>query len=178
MGRGDRRKLAGLVLLASLAGCSSAGSSGAGPLGGPGDTGQECVPLRPGQVLSYGFTGLRNSGHATVVIDRAGLADARGLRLLAAYVVPGTARFLYGVYRGYPPARPLSPGVDWAARQNADGARMLPMKASRQDTLLLVIKATRLRGTARGVDIWYSVNSQHYHLQTATSLLTLGRRHC
>jgi hypothetical protein len=181
VGRSDRRKLAGVVagvgLVTALAGCS-ASSSGTGPLGGPGDPGQVCSPLRPGQVLSYGFTGVRNSGDVTVVIDRVGLADARGLRVLAAYVVPGTSNFLYGINRGYPPELPLSPGVDWAARQKADGATLRPMKKSLEDSLLLVIKGTGRRGTAKGVDIWYHAGSQQCHLQTATSLLTVDQPKC
>jgi hypothetical protein len=136
--------------------------------------------MRPGQVLSYGFTGLHNPGPATVRIDRVGLADPRGLRQLAAYVVPGR-NILYGVYRGYPPARSMSPGVDWAARQRARGAKLRPMTKSsangtitEQDTLLLVIKLTGSKGTAKGVTIWYQAGGTKYFLQTATSLVTEG----
>lgn len=136
--------------------------------------------MRPGQVLSYGFTGLHNPGPAIVTIDRVGLADPRGLRQVAAYVVPGR-NVLYGVYRGYPPTPYMSPGVVWVARQRARGAILRPMrKASangthiQQDTLLLVIKMPRRRGTAKGVTIWYQAGGSKYFLQTATSLVTQG----
>jgi hypothetical protein len=137
--------------------------------------------MRPGQVLSYGFTGLHNPGPATVRIDRVGLADPRGLKQLAAWVVPGHSvngvSFLYGVLRGYPPARSISPGVDWAARLRARGALLDPMKKpvdhtiTQQDTLLLVIKLTGRKGTAKGITIWYQAGGTKYFLQTATSLI-------
>ncbi len=166
-----------MVALVALVGCTASGDK-IGPLGGPGDPGQICNPLRPGQVLSYGFTGIRNSGHSTVMIDRVGLADIRGLKVIAAYVVPGTSRFLYGSAYGYPPVRPLPSGIDWAARQRADGAKLPPMKLSQEDSLLLVIKPIGHRGAASGVDIWYHADGQHYHLKTSTSLVTFDRRAC
>jgi hypothetical protein len=165
-----------VVLLACLAGCSSAASNG--PLGGPGDRGQECVAVRPGGVISYGVTPLDNHGPVTVVLDHVGLADPHGLRVLAAYDVPGPSNFLYGLYLGYPPGHPLAPGIDWAAHRKAAGAKLPPTKKSRLDSLLLVIKATGRRGTASGVDIWYRAGSKQYFLQTATSILTVDRRDC
>lgn len=169
-------KVAGAAMLAvaALAGCSSS----VGPLGGPGTPGQLCSPLRAGQVLSYGLTALRNSGNVPVVINRVGLVDARGLRVLAAYIVPGTSNFGYGTWVGYPPAHPLPPGVDWSARERAKGAVLRPMKKSQQDSLLLVIKSTVYRGRAKAVGIWYSAGGSQYYLQPSTSLVTVDRSSC
>ncbi|SRR5712691_7606270 len=174
----DWRKLAGaVVIVTALASCTSVSAS-PGPLGGPGDPGQVCTPLRLGAVLSYGFTAFRNSGDSTVMIDKAELTDPRGLRVIAAYVVPGTARFAYGVESGFPPERPLPPGVDWSARQNASGAQVPPMTKSQQDSLLLVVRATAHRGSAKGVSLWYHTSHQQFFLQTNTRLLTVDRPSC
>jgi hypothetical protein len=135
--------------------------------------------MHPGQVVSYGNTPLVNHGDTTVTIDRVGLADSRGLRQVAAWVVPSHTvhgnSFLYGVLRGYPPTPSLSPGVDWPARQRARGAVLRPMKKSQQATLLLVIKMPGGKGSASGVTIWYRAGGTSYYRKIDAALLLTNR---
>lgn len=116
--------LAGVLLVASalLAGCASGAAANTGPFGNGGTYGEECVFIPHGAVLSYGFEEFRNSGGATATVDKVALANSRGIRMLAAYVVPITGHDLYGVLFGYPPSAHLPHGVQWSQRQRADGA--------------------------------------------------------
>lgn len=141
-----------------------------GPLTSGVTTGEECVPVRPGGVVSYGFEVLRNTGRAAAVITKIGLASASGLRILQAWAVPIRGHTLYGVLDGYPPYPHLPPGVEWASRQNADGA-IIPRSQQRQVTnLVLVLKPTKRTGWAAGVQVYYSESGRKYYLQTHISI--------
>ena len=98
---------AALLAAAFLAGCSSGPAMNTGPFGNGGSPGEECIEVPAGKVLSYGFEAFSNSGPAAT-IERAGLADPHGLRVLAAYAVPITGTDLYGVWFGYPPTARIS----------------------------------------------------------------------
>ncbi len=160
---------AGCIL---LAGCGNAINTG--PFGNGGGQTGECMSVPLGGVLSYGFVEFPNQGSATAVITKIALADAHGIRMLAAYIIPITGHDLYGVYSGYPPVADLPPGVQWARRQQADGARIPPLpprsKPNIVSNILLVLRRTAAKGTARGVDVYYTESGQQYHLRTNSTI--------
>src|SRR5947208_15032003 len=73
-------------LLASgmLAGCSAAFADG-GPLSDDGTPGSLCGTTPKDGVLSDGYEALTNTAGSAVRIDKISLADAHGLRIIAAY---------------------------------------------------------------------------------------------
>jgi hypothetical protein len=179
--RPARTLLAGVLLTAGAlqTGCASGAAVNTGPFGNGGSYGQECALVPAGKVLSYGFDEFRNSGNATATIDKVALADPRGIRVLAAYVVPITGHHLYGVLFGYPPAAYLPQGVQWAQRQPADGAT-IPRSRGRHDVtnLVLVLKPTAKTGWARGINVYYRESGQRYHLLTATRIRLITASRC
>jgi len=162
---------AGCTLLAGCSGGNAANTVNTGPFGNGGTPGTECVRLSPGNVLSYGFEEFSNNGTSQAVINKVALADAHGLRVLAAYVVPITGHILYGVLQGYPPARHLDAGVQWAERQKANGARIPPSHGHDVNNLVLVLQPTVKLGSARGIEVFYSEAGQQYDLRTATRVV-------
>jgi hypothetical protein len=68
-----------LALAAALTGC---GSSGTGPLGPIEAKGYVCAIQLDHGVLTDGWPFVQNTSSSQVVIDRVGMADARGLDLL------------------------------------------------------------------------------------------------
>ena len=170
------RVLAMLVAAACLllAGCGG-NAVNTGPFGNGGGQTGECASVPSGGVLSYGFVEFPNQGSSTAVITKIALDDAHGIQMVAAYILPITGHDLYGLYSGYPPAAHLLPGVQWARRQRADGARIPPRsKADLVNNILLVLKRTAAKGTARGVDVYYTEAGRQYHLRT-NSTITLTK---
>jgi hypothetical protein len=176
VGRRFWGRLAGAALLAVLAGCSSGNAVNTGPFGGVGGPGQECFPVHSGEVITDGFNAVQNHGHATAVIDKVSLASPHGLRLLIAYAVRFSGE-LYGVQAGYPPS-PEAKGFPWATHQDADGIKVPPSTGHEVTNLLLVIQTSGKRATDSGINVYYSVGQQHYHLKTNTSLLALVAKRC
>lgn len=173
------RRLAGACLCAGLlaggllAGCASGNAVNTGPFGNGGVWGEECVPVPRGGVLSYGGDEFRNGGAATATVSKVALADPRGMRMLAAYVVPVTGHELYGVRPGYPPAAHLPRGVGWSRRQQASGATIPRSRGHDVTNLVLVLTPTAKVGWARGIDVYYRESGQQYHLRTATRIRLL-----
>ncbi len=168
---------AGAVLAAVLAGgCGSSGNAvNTGPFGGKGFTvGQECVPIRAGELVTDGENEVRDSARATAVIDKVGLVSPHGLQLQNAYAVPATG-VLYGVMHGYPSPGLMPSGFQWGKRQETDGARV---PRGQVTDLILVLRTSGSRATDRGINVWYQVGSQHYHLRTGVGLLALVARTC
>jgi hypothetical protein len=166
-----RRRLLALSGAAAIAAAPAGCSSSVGPLGSPGDDpGQECVSLNPGQVLSYGLTEFRFSGNDPVMITRTGLVDPDGAKWVAAWIVPGSVHYGYGVARGYPPSRPLPPEVDWAARQRARGAVLKPTHGTEEYNLVVVIRLTAGKGTVKAIGVWYSAGGSSYYFQPPISI--------
>ncbi len=121
-------------------------------------------------VLTDGWPFVQNTSSSPAVIDRVGMADARGLRLLTAVAVP-TSQDFYGAQPGYPNDKLALPGFDWKQRRNAVGATIPYSTGSHKWTdLLFVLQLVASHGSASGVDIWYHVGSQHYHLRTVFGL--------
>lgn len=163
---------------ASAGASASSSAASAGPLGEAGSQGTLCSPVAEGQVLSDGFDPLMNSGQAPATIEAVSLADPHHLVLLAAYVVPITGGFLYGVHAGFPPATGLDPGVLWSERQLAVGASIPHSGINHLANLLLVLKPTASRGTAAGVLIVYRVAGQLYQFQSQVKLIVEAGRQC
>jgi hypothetical protein len=157
-----------------LAGCTDSNAMNTGPLGNGGTPGEECVSMPVGRILTYGFDAFTNKGTSPAVISKASLADPKGIRTLAAWIVPVTGHDLYGLAWGFPPTRQVPAGVQWAQRQHPTGAAISP---SRQSNIVLVLELTARKGSADGIDVYYHVGSTDYHLRTATKV-ALGYRYC
>jgi hypothetical protein len=181
--RPARALLAGVLLVGGvlLAGCTSGASSAAvntGPFGNGGTYGEECIPVPRGGVVSYGFDEFSNSGDATATVNKVALANSRGIRMLAAYVVPITGNELYGVLFGYPPAAHIPQGVQWPQRQRADGATIPRSRGHDVINLVLVLQPTAKAGWSRGIDVYYRESGQQYHLLTATRIRLMTSSRC
>ena len=151
-----------------LAGCATGGPASSGPLS-DGHTGgfEQCSPVRPGGVLTYGFSMWYNLGQKVAVVDRVSLYRSHDLRLLAAYAVPATGTNLWGASAGTPSAASAPPGVLWSQRQNADGSRIPPRRRYKPTTnLLLVLRPVGTLGTAFGIDTYYRESGHRYRLFT------------
>jgi hypothetical protein len=130
-------------------------------------------------VTTFGDDSVRNHGHATAVIDKAVLADPKGLVLLRAWAVPTTGE-IAGMSWGAPPPYHL---VGWQGdhRHLAKGATVAPAVGKYDRTnLLMVVRLApgRIKGTAAGIDIWYHVRSNRYHFRTKPGLIVINRKSC
>jgi hypothetical protein len=155
-----------LSLAAALAGCGDP-SSGDGPLGPVEADGYVCITQIDHGVVTNGNPYVQNSSHTPAVIDRVGLANSRGLQLIESIAVL-TSHVLYGAEPGYANDHLALPGFQWAQRRNAIGdvVRYSTPGTGVVTDLLFVLRPTASGGHASGVDIWYHVGSQHYHLRT------------
>jgi len=171
--------IAAVAIAVCLAGCSSGVIFNSGPLGGQGSTGINCAPVNGrGGVVSYGTIEFANSSASPVVITKVSLADPRGLRMLAAYVVPVTGDTISGFVQGYPSAKTMPPGEQWALRQRADGAAIKHSRGHDVTNLIAVLKPTRNPGWARGINIYYhSSGGQRYLLRQGLQIL-VGVNRC
>ena len=126
-------------------------------------------------MLTFGLDAFPNTGGVPATIERVALTDPHNLQIIAAYAVPLTGTQLYGVLDGAPPARHLPAEVQWAQRQQADGAVIPP---GAYTNLVLVLKPAGKKGTARSVDMFYRSGGQQYHFQTVTSIEVLVAKAC
>ena len=170
-----------IVILFATAGCSSALAVNSGPLANGQARGQLCQPTTLGAPITYGITAFRNSGSLTAIITKVALFEPIQLRVLGTSVlsmdeVPKT--YLVGDDAGYPPPPILlrQPGVGraWAQRQRAPGAKLPPSprnQPSQTYNLVLGLVVTNsLVGSARGIDIFYTVGGKPYLERTGISL--------
>jgi hypothetical protein len=175
---------AGSIALAVLTGCASSGWSDAvGPLGGPDASGSVCMSSLHTNVLTDGYPFVSDSSRTPAVINKVGLADPRGMRLITAWAVPLTGHTNYGAEPGYPPGtaypRGEIPGFQWTDRQNADGATVRHTTGAGHGTdLLFVVRLVATHASASGVDIWYHVGNQRYHIRTLFGLIALSAGSC
>jgi hypothetical protein len=130
-----------------------------------------CITQLDHGVLTDGWPFVRNSSSTPAVIDKAGMANSHGLRLITTVAVP-VGPDLYGAQPGYPTDKLALPGFQWERRRSAVGDAIPYSPASRHKAtdLLFVLQLTASHGSATGVDIWYHVGSQHYHLRTVFGL--------
>jgi hypothetical protein len=175
---------AAAIALAILAGCGSSGWSDAiGPLGGPEASGSVCMQGLHSQVLTDGYPFVQDASQTPAVIDEVALANPHGLKLITTWAVPLTGHTDYGAEPGYPPgtAYPKGeiPGFQWTERQNADGATVQHTTGAGHGTdLLFVVRLQAKHASASGVDIWYHVGSQQYHIRTVFGLIALSAGAC
>lgn len=171
------RAAAALLAGALLASCASA-SANYGPLASGGlGAGQECIPVPPGGVVSYGFQAFSNPGSAATV-TKVDLAEPRNLRILQAWIVPVTGHDLYGVLDGYPPDGHLPRGVQWAQRQSADGAVIPHLQGPDVANLVLVLEPLAKVATAAGVNVSYTEAGTSYQLQTHFAIQVVTAKSC
>jgi hypothetical protein len=90
---------------------------------------------------------------------------------VAAWIVPGTSYYGYGVVGGYPPQRQMPSGIRWSARQRARGAILKPTHGDQIYNLVVVIKLTAREGSAQAIGIWYTANGNNYYLQTSDAIV-------
>jgi hypothetical protein len=169
-----------LLAIVLLASCASAGHPDYGPLAtglNGGGIGTECVPVRPGGVVSYGLEVLINHGTA-VTVTKVGLAHSRGLQVVQAWIVPVTGHTLYGVLDGYPPAAHIPGGVHWDQRQRAVGAIIPHTDGHRVANLLLVLKPRKKVASAAGVSVAYRESDKSYHLKTHIGIVLMTAKPC
>lgn len=178
------RLLAGFAALVALGtGCSvvayaSGNPVNSGPLGGTNLTvGTECFPIHHrGAVITDGFNEVQNSGSAVAVIDKVTLLDPHGLRVLTAWAVP-VRNLLYGVEGGYPLASKI-PGLQWPDRHLAAGASMPHTGSNAGTNLLVVIQTSGRRATDHGLNVYYHVGDQSYHMLTGVDLVIVLAKAC
>jgi hypothetical protein len=158
---------------ATLVSCSSALS--VGPFAGPRQPGVECIPLQGAKVITDGFDAVRNHGSAVAVIDKFALVDLKGLQLIHAYAVPTQGQW-FGLQRGYPPGHFALFRWHWNRRQNLTGASVPPEPGKYEYmNLVLVVALKAARGSYAGIDVWYHVGSNDYHLRTVAGLMVTKR---
>ena len=178
----ERSRQASAVVAAAvavcLAGCSSGIIFNSGPLGGQDGTGITCAPTVGWRgVVTYGSI-FANSSASHVFIDKVSLADPRGLRMLAAYVVPVTGDSIIGFVQGYPSGKLLPSDEPWSQRQRADGAIVKHSRGQAVTSLLAVFKPTRNPGWARGINIYYHSSDGQRHLLRQGLQILVGINKC
>jgi hypothetical protein len=170
-----------LALAATLTSCSSSGTGPhglrgpRGPLGPVEADGAACIAQLDHGVLTNGWPFVENSSRTPAVIDKVGVANAHGLKLLGAVAVPTTEDF-YGAQAGYPNNSVPLPGFRWQQRRNAvgDAIPFSPADSHKWTDLLFILRLTASHGSLSGVDIWYTDGGQHYHLRTVFGLYVMS----
>lgn len=168
-----------VALAAATAGCSRGNPVNTGPFGGAGNSGQDCVPIgHPGGFLTEGFNDVSDGWRGTVaVISKVSLVQPRGLRLVRAYAVRLGDVPAYGDLPGLPSTSPDGFHYPaWKHHVNAVGARVPYVKdLAFQTNLLLVLRILASKSTDQGINVWYHVGTQQYHLQTRFGLELVAR---
>lgn len=174
---------AAATLAVAVAGCSQGNPVNTGPFGGAGNSGYNCVPIdRAGEFVTEGFNDVSDGWRGTVaVISKISLVRPRGLRLVRAYAVRLGDVPAYGDIPGLPSS--YDGGFKypaWKHHVNAIGARVRYVKhLAFQTNLLLVLKTSARKSTDQGINVWYHVGAQQYHLRTRFGLELLARpAHC
>jgi hypothetical protein len=176
---------AALVLL--LAGCGG-GVNMNGPFGDSpsGSVGSQCSWYPRGSVGTLGMLSFSNSG-GPARIDKVTLVDAHHLQVVSEWIVRITGHDLVGVMGGYPPVGTkgdgpgfLAPGIHWATRQRAAGATVVHTPFPDAINLVLVLRATAVKGTARTVYVDYESGGIKYRLDLAVGieLFSSNQRGC
>lgn len=171
------------ALAAAAAGCSGTCPVNTGPFGGAGNSGLDCVPIgHPGGFMTEGFNDVNDNWPGTVaVISKISLVRPRGLRLVHAYAVRLADSPAYGDIPGLPSVNDDGSRYPaWKHHVNAAGARVRYVRhLAFQTNLLLVLKVSARKATDQGINVWYHVGTQQYHLRTRFGLELLARpAHC
>ena len=154
-----------------------------GPFGDAGNGGLDCVPIsQPGGFVTEGFNEVSDNWSGTVaVISKISLVRPRGLRLEHAYAVRLGDSPSYGDMPGLPSVSHYGFKYPaWKHHVNAVGARVRYVRhLAFQTNLLLVLKVSARKSTDQGINVWYHVGTQQYHLRTRFGLELFARpAHC
>jgi hypothetical protein len=147
------------LLAAVLSGCGQ-GQLPAGPLQ-PENHVVVGQPVRRGGAITIGFDALYNKGTHPAVIDRVVIVSPRHIRLLGAYITPGTD---LGSWESFPPAIPAHgdpKSAAWAASRKAAGA-VIPPHSLGGLALGLVVTDSAAHGSLARTDVYYHVDNTHY----------------
>jgi hypothetical protein len=163
-----RRAVVALVLASTaLAGCGSDQPRPDGPVTLGSTPGVNCVLVTPSDSYTMGFDLIRNTGAGPVEITAVELAEASGLQLAEAFLVPvaeggGT---LVGVGMAWPPTGADLPEA-WAQRVVAVGPDRLDPGTAGVDGWNLVLHLTAPTGTTTAgythVVLRYRQDSEDY----------------
>ncbi len=151
-----------LGALSATAALLSACSTGPGPLGNGGDSAQQCVPARQGEIITIGITDLENHSSSPATVQGVSLRASHGLAVTMFWVTPIFNSTLIGTAL-WPPTGPA-----WAQRRPAVGA-VVP--AHTDLNLVFGLARTAKRGTSDGVDVVYSAGGNTYTLAQNTTLV-------
>jgi hypothetical protein len=144
-----------------LAGCGGQGRLPAGPLQPERNHVVIGQPVRRGGADTIGFDAIWNPGPRPAVIDRVVIVSPRHIRLLGAYITPGTD---LGTWLQFPPAIPAhgdAKSAAWAASRKAVGAVIAPRQLVGL-ALGLVVTDSAARGSLARTDVYYHVGNTHY----------------
>jgi len=132
--------------------------------------------------VTDGFYEVTDNWRGTVaVISKISLMGPRGLRLLRAYAVRVGNDPSYGDMPGLPSVSHYGFKYPaWKHHVNAVGARVRYVRhLAFQTNLLLVLKVSARKSTDQGINVWYHVGTQQYHLRTRFGLELFARpAHC
>ncbi len=169
-----------VALALLVGGCSSDPNPNLnGPFGDSphGNIGGQCSWMAKGSVATLGMLSFSNSG-GQARIDKVTLVGAHNLQVVAEWVVRITGHDLIGAMGGYPPLGSkghgpgfLAPGIHWAARQHAAGATVVHTPYPDAINLVLVMKATGVKGTAKDVYIDYESGGTRYRLSFGVNIV-------
>jgi hypothetical protein len=170
------------TLAVAAAGCSTGNPVNTGPFGDAGNSGVVCAPIgHRGGFFTQGFDDVSDNWRGTVaVISKISLVRPRGLRLVHAYAVRLGDVPAYGDIPGLPSVNGGGGGAEfrypaWKHHVNAIGARVRYVRhLAFQTNLLLVLKVSALRASDQGINVWYHVGTQQYHLSTRFGLKLLA----
>lgn len=171
-----------LAMLMVLAACSGhlppqhVPTSG-GPVlldGGPGSSGENCIPFLHGNDYLLGFDTLDHSHGGPVRITRVRLVGAKGISLRGSYVTPISGENMIGVGWSWPlPIARLDPSArrDWRARVTAVGKpRLDASDGMREWGLSLHLRAKAAPASYKGVEVAYTEGHHRYVIRSASSL--------
>jgi hypothetical protein len=146
-----------------------------GPLGGPGDPSNVCVPAREGHTITMGIYALENGGKIPATIQSVHLTHPHGLSMTKAWVIPivhTTGQYdLVGEQLNYPPR-----WSTWAHRQPVPGA-VVPAGKS-LNLVFGVTRTTAKTGTSGYPVVTYTAGGNTYTLTETISLVVTAKRNC
>lgn len=167
-----RRLVALLAVPALLVGCS--GGSGEGSALDLGQTpGTICVPRGADEAKTFGAVDLHNVTDSEVTVIDIGLAEADGLEVVGARVLPST-RESQIVADGWPP-RAGGSEMAWAGGADATGAVLEPQQVL---TLWTGVRAPSGDGNAEALRVHYRHAGRTFWQDSVDALQITSRHSC
>jgi hypothetical protein len=161
---------------AAISGCGDSPPSSRGPLGPGSNGGYYSVCVRaPGDSDSFGGPYLQNQGSSTITITGISLAG-RGVKLIAAVLIPGVRNSGLGDAYGYPPGPGDGlPARLWATRKSPDGYQLKPGAVA---ALVEGVAATTQAGGTGYPVISYTYDGSRYVLREAWGSRVIPTARC